>query len=193
MCETFVRRSGSDLDLPAVVHFDTGRLDLQDVAVGAATNGDENAVERRVIGRVVALERDLDAVVAGLGRCDLRAQVDRLVALAHSLCERLHEVRVAARDELVGQLNDGDLRAKRFVNRRHLEPDDPAADDEQRVGDVRQFERAGRVDDPLVIGQIRKHHSARAGGDDRVLELDGFAGHVDRFRRDETAPRRGRR
>ena len=45
----------------------------------------------------------------------------------------------------------------------------------------RQLERARRVDDPLVLGQVGQHDRARAGGDDRVVELDGLSGDVDHF------------
>ena len=47
--------------------------------------------------------------------------------------ERPHEILVRARDERVHQLDDGDLRAERVVHRRHLEPDDAAADDQQAL------------------------------------------------------------
>ena len=69
----------------------------------------------------------------GLRRRDLGREQDRLVALGDVLVERLDQVRVAAGDELVGQLDDRDLAAEPRVDRGHLEADDPAADHEQPV------------------------------------------------------------
>ena len=43
------------------------------------------------------------------------------------------------------------LRAERVVDRRHLEPDDAAADDQQPLRDAVELERAGRVDHPRVV------------------------------------------
>ncbi len=41
------------------------------------------------------------------------------------------------------------------------------------LGDVRQFQRAGRIDHARVVRQERQLHRLRAGGDDRLLEADG--------------------
>ena len=53
-----------------------------------------------------------------------------------------HQVRVAARDQLLGELDDRHARAERVVDGRQLEADDPAADHQQALGDVGERERS---------------------------------------------------
>ena len=76
--------------------------------------------------------------VAGLDGLDAGLEVDRLVAALDALLEHADQVLVGARDQLVEQLDDGDLRAERVVDRRHLEADDAAADDQQPLRDLRR-------------------------------------------------------
>ena len=87
--------------------------------------------------------------------------------------QRLDQVRVAARDELVGELDDGDLRAERVVDRRHLEADDAAADDEQPLAGCRAA-RARRWSRRCASssGRNGRRRGLRARGDDRVVEGD---------------------
>ena len=71
------------------------------------------------------------------------------------------------------QLDDGHLGAERVVDRRHLQADDPAADDQQPLGDLVELERAGGVHDPRSSsGRNGSDAGARAGRDDAVLEAD---------------------
>ena len=123
-------------------------------------------------GALVALERHGQAVVAGLHRGHLRLQVDRGVALLDAALQRPDEVAVGPGHEPVEGLDDRDLRAEGVVDRRHLQADDPAADDQQPAGDVLQRERARAVDDARVVGQERQRDRAGADGDDRVVEAD---------------------
>ena len=96
----------------------------------------------------------MQAVVVALDRLDLGLQEDRLVALGDPLVQRPRQVRVASRHQLVEHLHDRDLRAERVVDGRHLQADDPAADHQQAAGDAVELERAGRRDDPAVVGQV---------------------------------------
>ena len=105
-------------------------------------------------------------------RLDAGLEVDRLVAALDALLEHADQVLVGARDQLVEQLDDGDLGAERVVDRRHLEADDAAADDQQPLRDAVDLERAGGVDDPVVLGQERQRRRLRARRDDAVLEAD---------------------
>ena len=82
-------------------------------------------------------ELDLESVALRLDCAHRRAEQNRFVAAGDALVQRRDEVRVAARDQLIEQLDDRDPRAERVVYGRHLEPDDSAADDEQPLGDVR--------------------------------------------------------
>jgi hypothetical protein len=58
------------------------------------------------------------------------------------------QVLVCSGDELVHQLDDGDLGAELVVDGGHLEPDNPAAEDEQPLRDLAELQRAGGVDRP---------------------------------------------
>jgi hypothetical protein len=77
--------------------------------------------------------------------------VDTGVGLRDPLVQRLDQVFVRARDDLVHQLHDGDLGAEFVVDGRHLQPDDPAPEDQQPPRDVGQLQRAGGVHDPRVV------------------------------------------
>ena len=63
--------------------------------------------------------------------------------------------------------------AERVVDGGHLQADDPAADDEQPLGDVGDLQRARGVHDALVVRQIGQPGGARARRDDAVLEAHG--------------------
>ena len=143
MCGTFVRSCASTGMKPRSSTATPACLRADQLAVGPPPDGEQDAVEGLRLRRVVALERHGQAVVAGLDRGDLRRQVDRRIALLDALLQRPDEVAVGAGHEAVEQLDDRDLRAERVVDRRHLQADDPAADDEQPPGDVLQRERAG--------------------------------------------------
>ena len=73
------------------------------------------------------------------------------------------------------------LRAEPPPHRAELEPDHAAADHDHALGHLRQLERAGGIDDPLLVdldaGQ-RSHR--RAGGDDDVLRAHGAVADLDR-------------
>ena len=75
---------------------------------------------------------------------------------------------------LGGQFDDADARAERIVDAGHLQTDDAAADHQQAAGELRQLERAGRIDDARIVGQARQPHRLGAGGDDALLEADAF-------------------
>jgi hypothetical protein len=120
-----------------------------------------------------ALHRDQQALVPRLDGGHLGPQVDAGVGLRDPLVQRLDQVLVGARDDLVHQLDDGDLGAQLVVHRRHLQPDDPAAEDEQPARHLLELERAGGVQDPrVVVRDERQPDRLGAGRDDRVLEVD---------------------
>ena len=62
MWATFVRRCGVDRDLAALVHAHARLVEVELVAVRAPADRDEDAVVRLRLGRLLALERDLDAL-----------------------------------------------------------------------------------------------------------------------------------
>ena len=59
--------------------------------------------------------------------------------------ERLDQVAIGQRQQRRRQLDDGHLGAQLGVDRAHFQADVAAADHQQALGNVLQFERAGRV------------------------------------------------
>ena len=77
---------------------------------------------------------------------------------------------VGARGEVVTGMHDGHLRAEAGERLAELEPDGPAADDEQRLGQLGQLERRHVVDPVDVVDALdRRDRSPRAGGDQDPL------------------------
>ena len=72
---------------------------------------------------------------------DLHAQQDLGEILAQLLVQRADQVAVGAGQQAVGQFHDGDARAQGRVDRPHFQADVTAADDQQRLGHVGQFQR----------------------------------------------------
>ena len=128
----------------------------------------------------------LEPALGGLDRFDLRPHQDLLVPAADPLVQRLDEVRITARDQLIEQLDHRDPGAERVVDGGHLQPDDPAADNQQPRRHLTDFQRPGGVDDPRVRRRDeRQRDRLRAGRDDRVLEADrdrAALGQLDRQR-----------
>src|SRR3954469_11292519 len=76
-----------------------------------------------------------------------------------------------AGDDLVHQLDDGHLGAQRVVDRRHLQPDDAAAQHQQPLRHTTKLQRPGTVDHArIVVRDERQRHRLRSGGDDRLIE-----------------------
>jgi hypothetical protein len=89
------------------------------------------------------------------------------------LASRLIRSLSAPRDELVHQLGDGDLRAELVVDGGHLQAHDPAAEDEQPLRHLTDFQGAGGVHDPRVrCRDERQRQRFGASGDDGLLEVD---------------------
>ena len=59
---------------------------------------------------------------------------------------------IGPRHQLVHHLDHGDAGAERMIDRRHLEPDDPSAEDQHALGDEIDLERPGRIPDARVGG-----------------------------------------
>jgi hypothetical protein len=142
-------------------------------AVGPPPHGHQDLVEPVRRGRLGPLEPDRQPVRPRLHLDHLGGQVDRLVLLGDPLEQRRHQVLVGTGDELVQQLDHGELGAELGVDGGHLQPDDAAADHQQPLGDAAQLQGAGGVDHPLVlVRDERQGHRLRATGDDCLLEAD---------------------
>jgi hypothetical protein len=85
--------------------------------------------------------------------------------------QRLDQVLVRARHQLVHELDHGHLRAQGAVHGGHLQADDAATHDQQLLRHLGQGQRIGGVHDarvaPREVGQL---HRLRTGGDDALLE-----------------------
>ena len=102
-----------------------------------------------------------------------------LVALLEALHERVDDVLVGARDELVHQLDDRHLGPELVVHRRHLQADDAAADNQHPLRQCLDRQSPSRVQHARVlVRDERQAHRLRPGGDDRLLEADHFAAAV---------------
>ena len=139
-------------------------------AVGAASHRHQHRVEDVAPRAALALEGDAQAVGPGLDRRRLGLEQDLFVALLQALGERRDDVAVRAGNELVHHFDDGDLRAQRVIDRRHLQPDDAAAEDQQPLGREFQLERAGRIPDARIARDEAGRRRLRTGGDDRGVK-----------------------
>jgi hypothetical protein len=113
------------------------------VAVGLATNGNQYAIEQVVLRCLWSGEPDTDTDGSSIDLRDSRTEVDVLVALLETFRQGRNQVRVSSGDDLVHHLDDGYSAAELVVNRRHLQPDDAAAYDQQTVRNIGQVQGAG--------------------------------------------------
>ena len=153
MWDTLVRMLLVGFDEAAVGHGDTGLVGIDELAIGRAADGDQHhVVDLRLVGRLLAFEGDVDAVLLGLDRDGLGFQHDVIEAAGVDLLPDLDEVAVGPGHQAVEHLDAIEPGAERRIDGCHFEADDAAADDEHLLGDVAQFERAGRIDDARVFG-----------------------------------------
>src|SRR5437016_2712357 len=120
-----------------------------------------------------ALSRAQPARIA-LDACHARAEQDLLIARADAPLERPHQIRIASRHQLRGELDDAHAHPEGVEYARHLEPDDAAADDQQPAGEGRQLEGVGRIENARIVRQPRKPHGLRARGNDALIEVDAL-------------------
>ena len=102
--------------------------------------------------------------------------MDRLEELFEPSLERLDEIPISAGQKRVGELDDRNLRSEFGIDGAHFEPDIPPTDDEQRVGDLLEFERRSRIHHPGG-GEVegRDPRRPRAAGQDAVIESHRLA------------------
>jgi hypothetical protein len=94
--------------------------------------------------------------------------------LGQRALESLGGLGVHARRDAVEELDHGHLGAQAAPHRTELQADDAGADDDQALGDFRQGERAGGIDDAgLVHRHAGQGRGLGTGGDD---DVGGFQG-----------------
>jgi hypothetical protein len=105
-------------------------------------------------GRALEARRKLASIPirnVGLDREDAGLEVHPAITIAQAPFEGFQDVRIAVPKEPIGELDDRDLRAQGVVEAGHFEADDPAADDQEALGDGAEPERSGRIQDPRVF------------------------------------------
>ncbi len=165
-------------DEPAPVSLGARVLEPEIVGGGTAPHRHQQVIDLQARRRAVAGELDLHRVAFRPDRRELGPEQDLLEPLAEAAAERRDQVPVHSRQEPVEQLHDGDLAAERRVDAPQLEADVSASDHEQPGGRRRQRQRGGRVPHARPRLDPRQGRGPRAGGDDRVLELERRRGRV---------------
>ncbi len=164
-----------DLDEAALGDCDARRHGADVLAVRRAPHRDQHQiVGLRRLGRGVALEPDLDAVLLDFRFRGPGLQHHVVEAGGIELLPYRDQVPVRTEHEAVQHLDHVQPRAEARVHRTHFQADDPAADHQHALGHGLERERAGRIYDARILGQERQLRRLRAGGDDRALEMDRF-------------------
>ncbi len=164
---------GIDSNETLLVDLDLGLLQAQTVAVRPAADRNQHAAELLDLAIDVALERHFDRLSLFDHGHDLNTKQNFGEILAQLLVQRADQIAIGARQETVGQFHHADARAKGRVDRAHFQADVTAADNQQRLGHVGQFQRSGRVHYSWR-GQVegRYPRGPRTAGKDAVLETD---------------------
>ena len=109
--------------------------------------------------------------------------MDGHAALFQQGLQRLDQIRIGARHQLIHEFNHGDRTAQRGIHAGHFQPDDAAAHHQQTLGHIGQHQRIGGIHDPRILPRKRRQfHRLRTGGDDALREIDGFNTFFGRYR-----------
>ena len=91
------------------------------------------------------------------------------------LRENVDEVAIRSRQQAGRHLDHGHPGPERGIDAPELQADIPAADDEQRLGDIREIESARRIHHARAVDREPGYRRRpRSGGDDGVVERDRF-------------------
>ena len=163
-------------DDAAAVVFNLPGVEVQALRVRAAADGDEHL-----------LGLEADGLAALIAADDLRADGGRLHALHGALEMELHahllhmchadlcQVAVEHGEHVIHRLDNGDLRTEGRIGARELEPDHAAADDDHRLRQLLQRQRAGGVD---AVGVLLQAGDGRLGVDGAGRDDDRVGGHL---------------
>ena len=164
-----------DLDEAARVHLHLRLVEPGHRGIRPAADRDEHAIERAFLAasarqpspsNVTAMPFFASFMPTTLVFSSTASQIDSI-----RFARMLTRSRSAPGSRPAGHLDDRHLGAERGVDAAQLEPDVAAADDQQRLRNVGQIQRAGGVHQPRAVdGQARDRRRPRAGRDDRVLE-----------------------
>ena len=155
-----------------IVDRNTGLVGIDTQTVGAPAHRDQEAAEQLWLRRLGPVKRHAQARLFGRDLGHPGAFEDLAIARGYALFQRPNQIRIDSGHQRIGQLHDGYLNAQRVVNACHLQANDAATDNQQRVRQFGQLQRIGRVHDARIIGQPRQSRALRTRRDDALLELD---------------------
>jgi hypothetical protein len=159
----------ADVDQAVGADGDPGLRQPQLVGVGHAADRDDHALGLDAVLAAGAFHHERAVLEALRGRLEAQVDVQRAQAVDHRRGERL----VDGRQHAVERLDHRHAGAELGQRGPQLEADVAGAHDGNAVRDRGHRQRAGRVQHALAVeGQAGKRDGARAGGDDRVLELE---------------------
>ncbi len=175
------------LDPAALVECDTGFFQAEAFGVGLASDGDQHDVGldgfRVATGSRFDRHGQAFALLGNAGH--FRGQLEFHALFFQHALELLGDVAVHRSENLVHELDHGDLGAEAVPDRSQLEADHPAADDDQLARNLVKLQRTGGGDHLLFVDlHTRQGHDVGAGGDDDILclnlrDLAVLGGHLD--------------
>ena len=161
-----------DRNKTVLIHSYDCRLRADHRTVRFAPDCDEDTTVNLRVRRTIAGKTNLEPLVERLGSAYRDAEHDLLVLFSNPFFQRPDQVGIAPRHQPAGHFHDRNSNAKRLVDGRQFQSYDPAADDQHPRRQLLQLERAGRIHDPLVVGQKWQPGRFRTRGNDALLELD---------------------
>src|SRR6185437_3132387 len=162
-----------DTDEPALIELDpaVGRQQIR--RVGAATNGDDDLVDRQGLRTLAVGVLHGHAVLAALGARDPRAEADIESLLFEVTRSLRRQLLVGDGEEIVERLENRDLCAQAAPHAAELQTDHARADHAQPLRYAREFQRIPGVADALMVkAHGRQLGRDRAAGEDHVLRCD---------------------
>ena len=138
-----------------------GAVETGNARVGPPADGHQHAIEDLLARDVfAAFKRHADPAGLGLHLHDARIQQHGLHRLPDALGQHVNQVAIGAGQEAARHFDDRDGAAERRVDRAELEADVAAADDQQRLRDVGQVERRGRIHHARVVQSLSEAGTA---------------------------------
>ena len=143
-----------------------------DARIRSSPDRDEHAIEDLFLLFGLAFEADADATLLGGHLHDTCLEQHTLESLRDALGEHVHQISIGARQQARRHFDHRHGAAERRVDGAELEADISAAYDQQRLRDVGQIERRGRIHHAWVVKLQRAWNGRhRPGRENRVFEL----------------------
>ena len=162
-----------DFDEAFFVESDLGVFQAEVVGIGHAAHGDQHAVVKFFFLLAVDFELNFDLFAAGGHLADFGFQPDFFESFFRVIHHRPGEVGIGAGKNGIERFDEHDFAAERGVNGAQFHADVTAADDEQILGNVFDFQRFARSHDARIAEIKRfRHRGFGADGNDRLFEID---------------------